>query len=311
MSTDREPNPVKDPGDTPDLRRALERACAERNLSTEGAQLIHHYSNAVYLLPAERAVARITTGAARRVYTAHALTRWLVDETNVAATAPLPGVNPVSVDSSTIVSFWTYYPQPDAKAEPTSTHLARILLALHVIDSAPVELEQWQPLLSLSAALRDPSVANRLSHDDFQWLSGRVEDVQAAVQGLDSPLGYGIIHGDAWAGNLLWDTATGSDAAVLGDWDWVAIGPREVDLIPTWHAAIRYGRGKQWADAFAGIYGYDLAAWGGFPTLLAMRDLVQLTGPLRRASDGQEFKTALQQRLSSMRAGDARVWRAL
>jgi hypothetical protein len=306
------PDPVKNAQDTPGLRHALERACAERGLSTTGARLIHRYSNAVYLLPSASAIARITSEDVPRAQRMHAVTEWLVDQAGVAATAPLRAAPPVAADPSTTVSFWIYYPQPDTTTPLTSTHLARILRPLHAIQAVPFELEAWQPLASLSAALRDPVAANNLAAADLDWLRGRVDEVRAQVLALDSPLGHGVIHGDAWAGNLLWNTAAGPDAAVLGDWDWVSTGPREVDLIPTWHAAVRYGKGEQWADAFVNIYGYDLATWDGFSTLLAMRDLVQLTGPLRRAGDGPEFATALRQRLDGIQSGDIQVtWKAL
>lgn len=59
-----------------------------------------------------------------------------------------------------------------------------------------------------------------------------------------------MIHGDAWAGNLLSAPETSPIGAVLGDWDWVSAGPREVDLIPTWHAAARYGKGASWVSDF-------------------------------------------------------------
>jgi hypothetical protein len=44
--------------------------------------------------------------------------------------------------------------------------------------------------------------------------------------------------------------------------DSVSNGPREVDLIPTWHAAARYGRDETWIQAFVAEYGYDLRDWG-------------------------------------------------
>jgi aminoglycoside phosphotransferase (APT) family kinase protein len=210
------------------------------------------------------------------------------------------------------VSFWAYYPQPDGKASPTSVHLARILRSLHTAPTVPFELETWQPLTSLSAALHDPATARNLADDDRAWLLGRVNEVRAQVIALEWPLGPGLIHSDAWAGNLLWHTTAGPDAVVMGDWDGVAYGPREVDLIPTWHAAIRYGRGEQWTKDFADTYGYDLTTWNGFSVLLAMRDLVQLTGPLRRAGDRPEFAAALRQRLDDIRYDNVQaVWRAL
>lgn len=305
-------DPVKEARDTPQLRHALGHACAERGLSPAGARLIHRYSNAVYLLPAEQAVARVTVGDIHRTQISYAVAEWLANEVGLAVTAPLRDVPPVVVDGSTTVSFWVYYPQPDIDAPPTSKHLARILRPLHAVQHVPFQLETWQPLVSLTAVLDEPEAARKLTGADLDWLRDRVKMACAQVSALDSPLGHGLIHGDAWAGNLLWHAAAGPDAAVLGDWDWVAYGPREVDLIPTWHAATRYGRGERWATEFANIYGYDLATWDGFSTLLAMRDLVQLTGPLRRVSDHPEFAAALRERLDGIRNGDVRaVWRAL
>jgi hypothetical protein len=114
------------------------------------------------------------------------------------------------------------------------------------------------------------------------------------------------------AGNLLWDVAAGPDVAVLTDWDWVSYGPREIDLVPTWHAAARYGRGTAWTTAFVARYGYDLAGWAGFVTLMRMRDLVQISGPLRRASDSEPHRAALRERITAIRAGDtSTTWTAL
>jgi hypothetical protein len=305
-------DPVKQARETPELRRALERACAERGLVSDGARLIHRYSNAVFLLPAEQTVARISTGSLARAQLIHNVIGWLVQDRAVAATSTLVQAPPVEVESGGVVSFWTYYPQPEKVAPPTSVQLARVLRRLHDVRAVPFELETWQPLASLSAALADPAIAGNLSEADHDWLVGHIKDVSARVLDLDSVLGHGLIHGDAWAGNLLWHTAAGPDAVVMGDWDWMSYGPREVDLIPTWHAAIRYGRGDEWADDFARVYGYNLASRDGFRTLLAMRDLVQLTGPLRRSADRPEFRAVLRERLDGIRNGDAcGVWRAL
>jgi hypothetical protein len=58
---------------------AMRQACAAAGLDVGGARLIHHYSNAIYLLPAQNAVARVTYGhdAAVRVSRSQAVTRWL------------------------------------------------------------------------------------------------------------------------------------------------------------------------------------------------------------------------------------------
>lgn len=292
--------------------RAMRRACADAGLDAGGARLIHHYMNAVYILPAENAVARVTQGrdAAGRVSRSQAITRWLVREHQFPATRPLDGTTPVTVGGS-VVSFWDYYPQPDDGPPLTSAQLAAVLRLLHRAGDPPIALPAWVPLESLHAAVEDPELSAVLTGDDRAWITGRITAVRARISGLDWPLGTGLIHGDAWAGNLLASATAAPAGVVLGDWDRVSTGPREVDLIPTWHAAARYGKGPSWTADFISRYGYDLACWDGYSALLAMRDLVQLTGPIRRARDSVPYRQLLRQRLGSLRAGDATTWTAI
>jgi thiamine kinase-like enzyme len=50
----------------------------------------------------------------------------------------------------------------------------------------------------------------------------------------------GLIHGDAHGGNLM---RAESGEIILGDWDHVADGPREWDLIQIHYIRRRFGRG--------------------------------------------------------------------
>lgn len=293
-----------------DLAAVLREACSRAGLDDAGARLIHHYANVVCLLPAERAVARIARdGQFDRVQTAVHLTRWLTDVHGYPATAPLPSLEPVVVDDNTVVSFWAYYPQPPAAASPDSAHLGHLVRELHRLPSPPVDLPVWRPLQSLQALAEGPVGTAALSRRDQRWLLARIDEVQRELAALVWPLGSTAIHGDAWAGNLLWDTGAPHKRVLLGDWDTACYGPREVDLIPSWHAAVRYGRGAQWAEAFALTYGHDLSMWDGFPLLFVMRDLVQLAGPLRRAAHESTFAAAVKQRLDGVKAGDQGQWR--
>ena len=292
---------------------ALRQASAAAGLDATDARLIHHYSNAIYLLPAHNAVARITYGsrAAERVSRSQAIARWLVQEYQFPATRPLDDVSPVTVESA-VVSFWAYYRQPENPSPLTSGHLAALLRLLHHVQTPPVCLPDWVPLESLHGTVQDPALSAVLSDDERAWIMARISEVREKITGLDWPLGTGLIHGDAWAGNLLSCPGASPGGAVLGDWDWVSAGPREIDLIPTWHAAVRYGKAPSWVGDFISQYGYDLSQWDGYPVLMAMRDLVQLTGPIRRARDSEPHRRALRQRLASLRCGDTTSpWAAL
>lgn len=287
------------------LDAVLIEACEAVGLAVDGAVLVHNYSNAIYHLPAEKAVARITAGPAsiQRVSQTQAVARWLVDEHAFPATAPLRNAEPVQVSTGSVVSFWQYVQQP-AAASFTSTDLAGLLRRLHDVpaDELPGKALQWVPLVSLEAALAEGVDARLLAPEEVAWLQDHIATTRQQLSVVTWPLAPGLVHGDAWLGNLLIDETTGR--IMLGDWDWTSIGPREIDLVPTWHATRRYGRDAAWTDAFAHTYGYDLAASPAFPALMRMRDLMQLTGPLRRAGADERYLHALRQRFTGIRSGD-------
>ncbi|MFF2088521.1 aminoglycoside phosphotransferase family protein [Nocardia sp. NPDC058176] len=292
---------------TTSLHATLRTACTTRGLSAAGAQLIHHSSNAVFVLPEHRAVARISTGAADlpRALRTRALTESLT-QSGFGATEPLSGATPIVVDGHD-VSFWTYYPQPPEKAAPTSRELGALLRRLHSIPVPDhVQLPRWIPLESLYAALTDPRTdTEHLSPNERRSLLELVGEVRQEITSIDWPLGEGLLHGDAWAGNLLWRDTGSELVPILGDWDWASVGPLEVDLIPTWHATIRFGRDRGWIDAFISEYGYDLCEFArGFQALRRMRDLVQVSGPLRRAAASPDHAARLRQRVAGILAGD-------
>ncbi|MGH3926064.1 MAG: phosphotransferase, partial [Pseudonocardiaceae bacterium] len=240
------------------------------------------------------------------------VTRWLVEEHDFPATRPLAGSELVKLNTQTTVSFWVYYPQPCSPPPLTSAHMARLLAELHALPHPPRDLPRWLPLDSLQHALHDDTAALALDDTDRDWLLRRIDEVRAELATMDWPLEHGLIHGDAWAGNLLRATAHGRDGILLGDWDRVSHGPREVDLIPTWHATHRYGKNPDWTRDFVHHYRHDLTGWPGLPVLLAMRDLAQISGPLRRAPHSPPHAQALRQRVSGLRAGDtSTIWTAL
>jgi hypothetical protein len=299
---------------SPDPGEAMLAACLTAGLDASGAVLLRHGTNAIYLLPAEGAVARVCLGidAYERAVRVHTVTTWLANRYDFPTTVPLAGTTPIAVGTDRAVSFWNYYPQPE-DTKPDSGTLATLLRLLHGIADAPSPLPRWMPLTSLENTLRQPAFTQVVAPAELQWISQRIAETRQSLANLQWPLGRGLIHGDAWAGNLL-RRAEGNSAGaiILGDWDWTSIGPREVDLVPTWHAAIRYGKGPAWIDRFLRNYDYDLAAWNGFPAIMAMRDLVQLTGPLRRAATSAQHHAALRQRLDALlREDNAAIWTPL
>jgi aminoglycoside phosphotransferase (APT) family kinase protein len=167
-----------------------------------------------------------------------------------------------------------------------------------------VQLSPYQPLKNLGDSV---TASTSLPLEDRAWLLARRSELLEKYAQLDFPLRYGWIHGDAYPGNTLWD----GDRALLGDWDEVGTGPRELDLVNT-HQGARFGRSRAERDAFTRAYGYDVTTWPGFPVLREMRDLHTLGSYIRLADTGNEqAATQLRYRIATLKHGDVNaLWKA-
>jgi aminoglycoside phosphotransferase (APT) family kinase protein len=142
-----------------------------------------------------------------------------------------------------------------------------------------------------------------INEEERGWLRTRCQQLVAAYCELSFQLPAGMIHADAWRGNLLRD----GDRVVLADWDTVSVGQREIDLIPTLQAH-RFGLREEERDAFIAAYGRDIRAWEGYPLLREMRELSTLSAILRDGHTDAASKRELVIRLRSLRSGDDEHW---
>ncbi|WP_181065228.1 phosphotransferase [Nocardia nova] len=279
----------------------LAEACRQAGLRCDDAVLLRAHSASVYLLPAEGAVARISFGEREGLRPAQAPTiaRWLVSQ-GFPATEPL--LDHAVYVGDAIVTFWVYYPQ-DGVDTPPSRELGTLLRALHALPSPPFPLPKYRPLTGLGLVLDEPST---LSEGDREWIRSRRKILINLYQQLDSHLGVGLVHGDAYTGNTLWD----DDRVLLGDLDEVSIAPRELDLVNVYQD-IRYGTPESELTDFSQAYGWDAREWPGFTVLRDMRDLHTLAGFIRRSLRDPAVAAELQLRIEVLRnPNDHRLWNA-
>jgi hypothetical protein len=294
---------------TPVLARyqaALNAACAQAGLDARDAVVLHVRANAVYHLPREQAVARIrlTPGGSdtvlRRFTAAIAVTRWLGRQRFPAA-EPLDLDQPVSVTGH-VATFWKYVTiTGEARRDPAA--LAHLVRRLHSLPTPAVPVPPANLLGSLRADLEDSSAVTAAER---RWLLARADGLEQQYQHTRSVLGTGLVHGDAHAGNLL-HTRGG---VMLGDWDSVSYGPRELDLVPTslW---FRFGRPQAEWDQFCAAYGVSPGSLSSLPLLQRLRELHGLAAYVRNAAN-PAFRAELTKRITSLRTGNqARPWRAL
>ncbi|MGW9046049.1 aminoglycoside phosphotransferase family protein [Streptomyces lydicus] len=274
---------------------AAQRACTVWGLSAPGISPLRTHATSVYLLPQADAVVRVSRNEQRAsIQRAIALTRWLAGH-GLEVTEPLDVSQPLDLHGY-VITLWQHYPQPDSPP-PGPEHLGRLLSQLHRLPEPPVELPAYRPHLALRAVVGSSTT---LAPSDREWILGHSDELLDAYAHLDFPLGQGLIHGDAYPGNTLWD----GSAARLGDWDEAAIGPREADLANTFQG-VRFGRTPAQLRAFSHAYGYDLTDWPGLSVLTELRDLHTLGSFIRRADLGDlEAAAQLTFRLDTLKRGD-------
>jgi len=279
----------------------LGEACHRVGLDPTDAELLRLRSNAVFKLRAP-IIVRIATAptAAERLPTVLAVTRWLAAR-GFPTVRPADEITdqPLSVDGAT-VTFWSYI--PTASALTTTSDLGRLLRDLHNGPTPPFPLRPLDdPLASIRATVRHhPGVLDR---DDQAWLAERITDLTQAWRALPFPHSPTLVHGDAWIDNLLRHQ---NGHVVLGDWDSVAFGPREWDLIHSYHGERRFGLSATDVDDFAAAYGYDLRVWPGYETLMDIRDTYAIGIHIRNAPGDPFSRQELARRLASLREGSAR-----
>jgi aminoglycoside phosphotransferase (APT) family kinase protein len=284
-----------------EMRAALAAVGRRINIAVEHAHLLHLHSNAVFALPASGLVVRIATDydALDQVTSSLRVTRWLAAR-GFPCVVPADVTGQPFVEAGRVVSIWRYVPTvPEPR--PTATDLGQLLRTLHDQPALPEPPDRFtDPLASIANAL--DQYPDFLPPTQRRWLAGRISQLRAAWHTLEFPHPPGLIHGDAHPGNLM-RTPTGR--VILGDWDHVAIGPREWDLAQIQYTRRRFGRPDDVeVGRFATAYGWDLRGWPGLPTLVAIREISGLSPYLRTAKSKPFSARELTHRLDTLQRQD-------
>lgn len=274
---------------------AVRAACVAAGFDSAPLSALHHHATPVYLLTTLGIVVRVDGSDNReRAHRAVRIARWARDH---GVSVAEPAVDRCVEVGSMAVTFWRYYPQPSNSPKPSAAALGAILRSLHGLPQPSEDLPRYQPLTHLGAVLASPT---HLAEHDRAWLEERRQRLLQEYAELGTALGVGLIHGDAYPGNTLWD----DDRVLLGDWDEVATGPRELDLVNT-HQGARMGRSSAERAAFSAAYGWDVTTWDGYGTLRAMRDLHTLAAFIQRGTDGDTLAAnEVTHRIATLKADD-------
>jgi Ser/Thr protein kinase RdoA (MazF antagonist) len=270
--------------------RAMFDVAEQIDADTDKAQLLRLTNNAVYALPAEGVVIRITRsqGLQARVNKVVTLARWL-QEVDGPANRLAPGIEQPVRSGDLLATVWEYL--PGRRPVPTVADLGRVLRAFHGLGEPPFRLPAWDPVGDARSRLAD---AEDLPDTDRRFLLDWCEHLSPRIVGLLDRVDRSLVHGDAHAGNLLHDR---KGDVVLCDFDPTCGGPWQVDLVAVAVGEARFGRASAHEQLVA-AYGYDVTTDPDWPLLREVRELKMIVAavPLLASTPGiaTEFDTRLQ-----------------
>lgn len=276
------------------LRGVLAETCTLLGLDPTGARLLRFTNNAVYALVTAPVVVRIvgSTRLRHRVGTVVRVARHF-EEHGVPAIRLLGGVEQPMAVGEHLVTVWHQVPSIGRPASPAD--LARLLSQVHALP-APDGLAEWAPFAAVRARVSD---AEEISAADRAFLLDRCAELEAALAGLEFPLPRGLVHGDAYPGNVI----PGPDGPVLCDFDSSCVGPPEWDLTPLAVGRERFGDPSVQYRTFAAAYGFDVTSWSGFAVLRGIRELKLTTSVLPILRSRPQVRPELFRRLDDLRHG--------
>lgn len=285
---------------------ACEIACRAVGLDGRGATLERLGHNAIYQISRSPVIVRVARGSQEwsRAEREVCVAGWLAE-------AGVPGARLWDEDGikqpvealGRPVTFWEALASDAPK--PKARDLGQLLARLHQVEGTPrCELPPFGPLGEVAARINKavdvPADLRRVALE-------HCERLDAAYGSLAFALPAGVIHGDAYLGNVL----RRDGEAVLIDFETFAVGPREWDLVPVAVARRRLGLPQDEWDGFVEAYRFDIEAWPGFDVLAGMRELMMTGWLMQLVGDRSEVLPELRTRIESIDEGDHdRQWHA-
>lgn len=276
-------------------RRAAVAMCERAGVPETVGELLRLGSNAVFAL-GEAYVLRITPPVTRA-----AGVQQEIDLAREFAELGVPTVylaelatgQPLEADHC-LGTVWERLEEPDH--DKIYRPFGRLLRTFHQ-RTARLErpLEPWRPLASANRRLAQ--LQNHYPHADLTMLADCAERITTELDRVEPAFPPGVIHGQAEVGNVLLRAGD----PVFIDFERVAIGPREWDLIDTAATVTRFGLPERRYRDFAEAYGFDVRAWQGYHTFRRLWELRAITWLMRHGRRRSEVAREIEVRLRSWR----------
>ncbi|MET8779490.1 aminoglycoside phosphotransferase family protein [Nocardia sp. NPDC004654] len=237
-----------------------------------------------------------TADAARRELR---VSQWL-NESGIPAVESVADLRQPVIAADRPVTWWRRIPD---HRPSTPGELGAMLHELHQL-TAPTDLAlpAYEPFAGLYDRLSTADADSR------QWLLQHYTELRTQYGEVPTPPALGVIHGDAWQGNLV---VPRSGPPTVLDLDKVSLGRREWDLIQLAVDYTDFNRiTAQEYRAFVDAYGgYDITTWPGFRLLADIQELRWVAFAIERSRNSPQAAAQAAHRIACLRGEVARPWR--
>jgi aminoglycoside phosphotransferase (APT) family kinase protein len=226
------------------------------------------------------------------------VSRWL-NEVGIRAVRVIESIAQPSVVDGYPVTWWE---QLSEHRPANPAELGAVLRRLHSMPPpTSFQLPEFVPLADVRHRVVD---AQDLGDNDREWLLERTDILQSQYEEETvDKAPWGILHGDAWQGNLVVDRS----GPVLLDFEAFCVGPQLWDLIPI---AADYADFKRITDSqyaeFVEAYGLDVTAVRSFRNLADIQEVRWVTYLLGKRGDAEAKEAA--HRISCLKGQIPRPW---
>jgi aminoglycoside phosphotransferase (APT) family kinase protein len=267
----------------------LDKACRISGITLGNAEPLHLGAggNDIWRLPGG-IVARVKRPGPERIAALELrAAHWLTAQ-GIPTVRPhhIPG--PFTVDGRPI-TFWQDL-GPHTPGHPA--HLGNLLRRLHSLQ-APSWLPTHDPFVRLADRMHFAAV----NEDDKAWLKASLKELREIWWGFmpyPGMAGRRIVHGDAWAGNVVLN----ADGPHLLDLEHISAGHAEWDAAVISTTAENFDGPPGDYDEFVREYGQDVRELGAYPLMRDVRSLSVTVYALAAANSRPELKADAWERLA-------------